>query len=254
MESGTLYVHSTGTTTDVIGTLYGPDGRQLGTDDNSGQGANFRIAVRVNPGLHIVEVRGATPQTQGLYGLVTNFVTGATPTDPTPPGPTPTDPPPTPDPTGELDEPANGGIRSGIGLVRGWVCQDAGNGVEIRIMNADGTRVATFTAPYGSARGDVDESVHCGRTRRTNAPIGFAAQFNYNLLAAGTYTIQARVGGQQVGPQNGQTNTFRVVRISNQEFLQRVRSGKVRVQDFPFTGDTTILEWDQQFPELPDCR
>ena len=65
-------------------------------------------------------------------------------------------------------------------------------------------------------------------------------------LPAGTYTIEASVGRRQVGlSSGGQTNTFLVVRISNQQFLQRVQSGRVRVEDFPFTGDTTILEWDQ---------
>jgi len=238
MESGTLYVQTTGDT-DTRGTLYGPDGKNLREDDNSGQGTNFRIAVRVNPGLHIVEVRGQNRDTTGPYGLVTNFITGADPIDPTDPT-DPTDPPPptvTPDAEGELEEPL--GARSGIGLVRGWACQDAGNGVEIRIMNADGTRVATFTAPYGSDRGDVNVRDRCDGKRTTD--VGFAVQYNYNLLSAGTYTVEAWIGIQQVG----ETNTFRVARISNQEFLQRVQSGRVRVEDFPFRGDTTILEWDQ---------
>ena len=247
--AGTLQVLTTGNV-DTVGELYGPDGRLIATDEDSGKETNFKITRYVTSGNYIVVVRAANRTTVGSYTLKTGFIEGVevdqptTPTDPTDPTP----PTVTPDPTGSLDEPANGGIRSGIGLVRGWVCQDAGNGVEIRIMNADGTRVATFTAPYGSARGDVDESVRCGRTsRRANAPIGFAAQFNYNLLAAGTYTIQAWVGREQVGlSSGGQTNTFRVVRISNQEFLTRVRSGRIRVEGFPFTGDTTILEWDQQ--------
>ena len=46
--------------------------------------------------------------------------------------------------------------------------------------------------------------------------IGFAAQFNYNLLSAGTYTAQARADGQTID-----TNTFEVVRISDQGFLDR---------------------------------
>ena len=57
-----------------------------------------------------------------------------------------------------LDEPPNDGTRSGIGLIRGWACQDAGDGVEIRITGPrEGTsrRRTIFTAPYGSDRGDV---------------------------------------------------------------------------------------------------
>ena len=247
-EAGAFYIHSTGGT-DTIGTLFGPDGSQLATDDDSGPGSNFRLALNVTPGLYLLEVRGKAANTRGAYELVTNFVTGAEVEDPTDPvdPPDTTDPPPTtidPDPTGSLDEPPPGSARSGIGIIRGWACQDDGNGVEIRIMNSDGTRAATFTAPYGSDRGDVDVSEHCGR--RIDG-VGFAVQFNYNLLAAGTYTIEAWVGRDQVGlSDGGQTNTFRVVRISNQEFLVRVQSGRIRVDDFPSRGDTTILEWDQQ--------
>ncbi len=241
-ESGALYLHTTGKT-DVTGTLRGPDGSQIASDKNSGDGNNFRIAVSVGPGLYILEVKGATRTTTGTYILVANFVTGAEVEEPTPP-PDPTDPtPPTtiePDPTGSLEEPV--GIRSGIGLIRGWVCQDDGTGVEIRIRNAAGDLVETFTAPYGSARGDV-ENPPAGfepLCDRRGDDFGFAVQYNYNLLPAGQYTVEAWVGREQVG----QTNTFRVARISNRDFLRRLNK-KVTVEDFPFTGDTTILEWDQ---------
>lgn len=245
VESGALYVHTTGTT-DTFGTLYGPDGGRIATDDNNGQGDNFRIATQVNPGLHIVEVRGQNPDTQGAYGLVTNFVTGAEVDTPTPPV-DPVDPPPTidPDPAGVLEEPPSGGVRSGIGLIRGWVCQDAGEGVQISITNTDsGAQATTFTAPYGSDRGDVNVSEHCA-DRIVNG-VGFAVQYNYNLLPAGTYTIQAFVGRERVGlTPGGQTNTFTVARISDAEFLARVpSSSRVLVEDFPVRGTTTILEFD----------
>ena len=54
-ESGALYLHTTGTT-DVTGTLYGPDGTQVARDENSGDGNNFRIAVSVRSGLYLLEV------------------------------------------------------------------------------------------------------------------------------------------------------------------------------------------------------
>ena len=82
---------------------------------------------------------------------------------------------------------------------------------------------------------------------QTTTNVGFAIQYNYNLLPAGTYTIQAFVGTEQIGQTAaGQTNTFDVVRISSREFLEGASSGDVRVPDFPGTGDTTILEWDEQ--------
>ena len=246
-ESGALYLHTTGTT-DVTGTLYGPDGRQVARDENSGDGNNFRIAVGVTSGLYLLEVKGATRTTAGDYTLVSNFVTGAEVDTPTPPV-DPVDPPPTtidPDPAGVLEEPPSDGVRSGIGLIRGWVCQDAGEGVQIRITNTDsGAQAATFTAPYGSDRGDVNVSEHCDN-RIVNG-VGFAVQYNYNLLPAGTYTIQAFVGGERVGLSRpgGQTNTFTVARISDAEFLARVpSSSRVLVEDFPVRGTTTILEFD----------
>jgi len=245
-EPGALYLRTTGDI-DTVGTLYGPNGDEIAGDDNSGAGDNFRIAINVDEGQHLLEVRGKDRDQEGAYGLVTNFVTGAEVEEPTTP-PTTTPPPATvdPDPAGVLEEPPSGGIRSGIGLVRGWVCQDDGNGVEIRITGPSGpdSETRTFTAPYGSDRGDVNVSEHCD-DRIVNG-VGFATQYNYNLLPAGTYTVEAYVGRDRVGlTPGGQTNTFTVARISDAEFLARVpSSGRVLVEDFPVRGTTTILEFD----------
>ena len=247
MESGALDVRTTGDI-DTVGTLYGPDGNRINNpdaDDNRGDGNNFRISASVGPGLHLVEVRGKERTTQGVYNLIVNFVPGAEPVDPTTPTPPTTPGGPAANSTGELEEPASGSARSGIGLVRGWVCQDGGDGVEIRIMNSDGDRVATFTAPYGSERDDVDVADACDGQRSTD--VGFATQFNYNLLPAGTYTVEAFVDGDQIGRANDQTNTFTVVRIGG-EFLERPLRGdrRIRVEDFPRQGTTTILQWDRE--------
>ena len=232
-ESGTLYLHTTGTT-DVTGRLLGPDGMQIARDENSGDGNNFRIVVNVGPGLYILEVKGATRTTAGVYTLVTNFIAGAGPVDPVDPTEPTEPPPPATDTTGALDEPPNDGSRSGIGLIRGWVCQ--ATNVDVRIMNANGIRVQTITAAYGSVR----ESQAVARCRHNRNTIGFAAQFNYNILEAGTYTAQAYADDQPIDS----PNTFEVVHISDQQFL-RGASKEVEVNDFPFTGETTILEWDE---------
>ena len=255
-DSGTLYLQTTGDD-DVRGTLYGPDGKVVASNDNGGKDRNFRIVTPVEPGLYLLEVEGAT-RSAVTYNLTANFAIGVTVDDPDPdPDPAP-DPDPDPgtgtpgtdlNPTGFLDEPPNNGFRSGIGTIRGWVCQDDGDGVEIRIMNAAGTRrVATFTAPYGSDRSDVPVRDRCDR-RGTD--VGFAVQYNYNLLPEGEYTAEAWIGSgrsaEQVGPTDaGQTNRFTVVRISDDAFLEDVESGEVEVPDFPVDGVTTILEWDQQ--------
>lgn len=246
---GTLQVLTTGDV-DTVGTLYGPDGREIATNEDGGKDNNFKITRYLEmAGNYIIVVSAADRTTSGTYTLQTGFIEGVEVNQPNTGGGSDsggsTGTTPDPDEIGALDEPPNGGVRSGIGIIRGWVCQDDGAGVQIRILNADGQRVTSFTAPYGSSRRDVPVPDRCEDQRTTN--VGFAVQYNYNLLAEGTYRMQAFVAGEQVGPSSGgQTNTFRVVRISNQEFLERTRSGRVSVEDFPRAGETTVLEWDQQ--------
>lgn len=243
-ESGALDVRTTGTI-DTVGTLYGPSGNQIATDDNSGTNNNFRISASVGPGLHLVEVRGKERTTQGVFNLIVNFVPGAEPIDPTDPV-DPVDPgPPTvrTDSTGELEDPPNGGTRSGIGLIRGWVC--GATRVEVRITGPSGPNSRNYEIPvlYGSDRGDVADLDVCDSR---GDDFGFAAQFNYNELPTGTYTAQAFADGEQIGQvDNGQTNTFQIIRLSDTDpFLERL-SREVTVEGFPFRGDTTVLEWDQ---------
>ena len=241
MESGALYVHTEGSI-DTVGILYGPDGSKIAEDDNSGADDNFRIAMNVGPGLHLLQVKGKTRMTEGVYQLITSFVTGAEVEEPTTP-PTTTPPPDAPDAdaTGTLEEPPDGGTRGGIGLVRGWACQDAGAGVEIRVTGPSGpdSETDSFTAPYGSERDDVEDAEACDRSGND---FGFAVQFNYNNLPAGTYEIEAWIGREQVG----QTNTFTVARIPGDGFLERdPPNGRVLVEDFPVRGTTTILQWDR---------
>ena len=235
-ESGTLYVHTTGET-DVVGTLYGPNGKNLATDDNGGDDRNFRIVKEVAPGVYILEVKGKKRTTNGKYTLVTSFITGPGPTEPTDPDPDPDPPPPATDAEGELEDPPNDGTRSGIGLIRGWVCQ--ATSVQVRITGeSDGASgpITISPVPYGSER----EQAAVDRCQHTRNTIGFAAQFNYNLLEEGTYTATASADGQTID-----TNTFEVIRISDQEYLTGARA-QVEVRDFPLTGDSTILVWDEE--------
>ena len=76
-KAGTLQVKTTGTT-DTVGVLYGPDGQQIATDDNSGAGMNFLITEYVEAGQYIVTVEGQSRSVTGAaYTLVVNFVEGA---------------------------------------------------------------------------------------------------------------------------------------------------------------------------------
>ncbi len=238
-ESGTLYIHSTPPstgTTDVYGTLYGPDGTLIAEDDDSGEGVNFRIAARVAPGLHLLEVTGQNRQTAGSYGLVVNFVSGPGPEPPTDPTP-PTDPPPTTDANGILGNPPPDSTRSGIGIISGWVCQASNVTITIRPVGEGGTNLPSFTAGYGADRPDtVGECDH-------NSPnTGFGMAFNFNRLAEGEYEIEARADGQLI---NTTARRFTVVYlVPGDEFLEDLER-EVEVSDFPTTGQTTTLEWQE---------
>ena len=253
MASGTLYVHTTGPT-DTRGVIYGPNGAWLGEDDNSGQGTNFRIAVVVNPGLHILEVRGQNRETQGAYGLVTNFVAGGgvgTPGDRVAeleaevarlerdlaqcrqPAAT--------DARGVLENPSGGGPRSGIGLISGWVC--AASDVEVRIFSAQGVLRATLNAAQGTSRPDT-----VGQCQHRSPNTGFGMTYNFNHLPEGDYTIRAYADDDE---QIGREQTFEVVHLTtfsandNDRFLRNLPAAECRVDDFPEAGVDTFLKWEQ---------
>ena len=272
-ESGTLYLQTTGET-DVLGLLYAPDGELVKEDDDSGKDGNFRIVAPVKPGLYLLTVEGKNPETTGPYQLTANFAAGVTDDEP---GDTGDDVPPgirddddddrgmnaaDLDPEGTIEEPAHGSVRSGIGMIRGWVCNDGGADVSVEILDADTDRVVSrLVAPTGSPRADVNDANRCDSERRA-ADYGFLAQFNYNLLDAGDYTVRAFIGSgltrEQIGQGSArrftpQENTFTVVRISDEEYLTNEDLGlgpdddpiECEVPNFPpDTRQTVILEWD----------
>ena len=87
------------------------------------------------------------------------------------------------DATGNLGNPPDGGFRSGIGLISGWVC--AADEVEVRISRGGVVR-ATLDVAYGTSRPDtVGECDH-------NSPnTGFGMTYNFNHLPEGEHTIRA---------------------------------------------------------------
>ena len=242
-ESGTLVVESRAKRNtqpvDVVGALYGPDGTLITEDDNSGKGVNFRIAKKVAAGLYLLAVQGKDQRTRGVYELVINFVTGPAPEPPTEPT-TPTDPDPDPDPepttdaTGSLGNPPNRSIRSGIGIISGWVCQ--AETVTITITPVGSTTGSSFNIGYGGNRPDT-----IGQCEHNEADTGFAMAYNFNRLAEGEYEIEARADGERI---NRQTRRFTVVHLVPGEEFPRNLTGGARVLDFPTTGKTTVLEWE----------
>ena len=247
----------------TAGTLYGPDG-EIAMDADSGTGNHFSFRVPVDNMDYLVKVTGTTGQYALSFTLDGAMSQGTSESRP----------------EAATVECANDNTDDGTGNIPNEICArgsrlqqerdrflldvvESGalyvhstgstdtvgtlygpDGREIATDDNSGAQAATFTAPYGSDRGDVNVSEHCDN-RIVNG-VGFAVQYNYNLLPAGTYTIRAFVGGEQVGlTPGGQTNTFTVARISDAEFLARVpSSGRVLVEDFPVRGTTTILEFD----------
>ena len=111
-----------------------------------------------------------------------------------------------------------------------------------------------LTAPNGSPRGDVRRANVCDRS---GEDFGWLTQFNFNLLPAGEYEVEAFVGSGrnaeqiQTAPSRRQaaqpiTRTFTVVRVSDEEILTVAEEDieDVPVFDFPEDGTTTILQWD----------
>ena len=264
-KPGTLYLQTTGSAVDVQGRLYDPRGVVVARDNIGGTG-NLRIVAHVTPGLYLLVVEGTSNAERGDYALSANFAEGVTDPDPTDTGTgtgtgngdngdngdsgTIVDEV-EPDPHGILEEPGHDDIRSGVVMVRGWVCQDDGNGVRIEIRDQRRNRLAVpaFIVPYGSPRADVTRAEECDSKR--DHGFGFGGTFNLNHLDAGLYNVRAFVGRQQIGWEaddgtfTPDTNLMEVIRISDEEFLEDVESERVRVEDFPEPGTTVILQWHQ---------
>ncbi len=252
-KSGTLQVKTTGNT-DTVGVLYGPAGQVIATDDNSGESDNFKITQYVEAGQHIVTVEGQTRDTTGNYVLVIDFIEGARldsgarvaeldaevedleaevarlesdleqceqPVAINTRGST-------------FEDPANDSVRSGIGLIRGWVC--AANEVEIQIDNAQG-RVATLDAAYGTSRPDTNGM--CGDENN-----GFGLTYNFNHLPEGEYTIRAMADDLPIGREANFT-VVHLTTFENDDRFLRGLEGECRAENFPADGQTTTLKWEQ---------
>jgi len=125
-----------------------------------------------------------------------------------------------------LENPYPGAHVSGIGLVSGWTCR---TGV-VEVSFDGGPR--DNLVPSGGSRADT--APVCGRS-----DTGFGLLFNYNLLGSGNHTVELFVDGVQVGSAVPFTVT-----VPAGEFITGV-SRTVDVTDFPDSGRTTRLEWQQ---------
>ncbi len=123
-----------------------------------------------------------------------------------------------------LENPTDGSLQSGIGLIRGWACE--ANQIDIVIDDS-----LTLQAAYGTSRGDTQAS--CGKTNT-----GFGLTMNWNLFNSGLHTVRALVNGQQFG-----SASFTVTNLG-QEYLTGVAKNAV-LEDFPQQGKSTQLQWQE---------
>ena len=128
-------------------------------------------------------------------------------------------------PQGKLEAPAQGSARSGIGVIRGWVC--SANQVEVEVEGR-----GKLAAAYGQPRGDTQAA--CGDSNN-----GFSAQVNWNELGDGNYTVQALADGVEFG-----RAAFTVVTLGRGSFPTGLE-GEFMLADFPQTGRRTTVEWQE---------
>jgi hypothetical protein len=124
---------------------------------------------------------------------------------------------------GFIENPANFGSESGIGVISGFHCSS--RDISFRI---NGNSIGKAGA--GTERGDTQQL--CGRS-----DTGFSLLFNYNLLTPGTHSLSMYADGQLV-----ETRSFKSTRSAGEVYAQG-KSKTILISDFPKTGEKAILEW-----------
>ena len=123
-----------------------------------------------------------------------------------------------------LENPQPGSFQSGIGVISGWACK--AQIIEISFNGGPRLRAA-----LGTIREDTQGV--CGDTDN-----GFGLLYNWNLLGDGVHTVTAYADGVEFA-----SVTVTVTTLGT-EFL-RGASGAFTVSDFPATGATRTLRWQE---------
>ena len=131
---------------------------------------------------------------------------------------------------GYLENPTDGGVASGVGVLSGWVCEAKRITIE---FNND--RDMRFQAAYGTVRKDTEEI--CRDTDN-----GFGLLFNWNHLGDGEHTLKVYVSNRQRGLGGLWAEAEVTVTTLGEEFARSLE-GACTAQDFPDNGDTTTAAW-----------
>ena len=132
-----------------------------------------------------------------------------------------------------LENPVSGAIKSGVGLLSGWVCD-----AERLEVSFDGA--PRQFVPYGSERIDTayapDGTEICGDTNN-----GFGLLINYNNLGDGSHSVTLYVDGQEA-----ETRTFTVVTLGSpfQRGLHIEDSGHYVTIELS-NGNKVEVVWDE---------
>ncbi len=122
-----------------------------------------------------------------------------------------------------LGNPQPHSFQSGVGVISGWAC----HAQEI-VIELNGV---PYRAGYGTTRPDTLE--RCGDTDN-----GFSLLWNWNNLGAGEHTVRALIDGVEFANTTVRVTTF------GEQFL-RGASGTFNLPNFPASGDTTGVQWDE---------
>lgn len=123
------------------------------------------------------------------------------------------------------ESPSANSFESGVGLIRGWVCQ--ASTVEIQIDGGE-----RLKAGYGTLRPDT--AAICGNTNT-----GYGLPFNWNSLGNGVHTLKAFADGVEFA------NAAFTVTTLGQAFLRNVPPYEQTLVNFPSTGRSTTVRWSE---------
>ena len=144
--------------------------------------------------------------------------------------------------THALETPGNGTKVSGLGVVSGWKCEAEGDltvsflndqGSVVRFPDYPGWEDGLIPVAYGASRPDVLKHGSCD-----SADVGFVAIWNWSNLSDGEYTAVLYDNSEEFA-----RSTVTVTTLGTRD--TRGASKRVTVEDFPMSGDTTVLEWNQ---------
>ena len=127
-----------------------------------------------------------------------------------------------------LENPRAASFQSGVGVISGWACH--AHEIVIELDGEAITKRATVR-PEREQRWSV--SVDDSNDN------GFSLLWNWNNLGAGTHTVRALIDGREFA-----NTTVRVTTFGEDPF-PRGWSGTFALPDFPASGETTVVRWEE---------